>query len=65
MQTEAVMTDRYEELKAEVLRLQAEGRVSTKLTAAERADWAFGNAVIENVDVTREMAEQAVRDRDQ
>jgi hypothetical protein len=43
-----------------VQQLQAEGRLPHELTPAERADWAFGNAVIENVDVTREMAEQAV-----
>jgi hypothetical protein len=50
---------RYEELKRKVQQLQAEGRLPHELTPAERADWAFGNAVIENVDVTREMAERA------
>jgi hypothetical protein len=32
-----------------------------KLTDEERADWAYGNAKLSNEDVTREMAERAVK----
>jgi len=39
---------------------EAEGAIPSKLTAQERADWAYGNAVIENDRVTLEMAERAV-----
>lgn len=55
------MKDRYEELKEEIRRLQEAGEVSFELSLGERADWAYGNAVIENDEVTREMAELAVR----
>jgi hypothetical protein len=51
---------RYERLLAQVQRLQEDGTISRTLTAQERADWAYGNAVIENADVTREMARRAV-----
>jgi hypothetical protein len=49
----------YERLKQAAKELQANGS-RRGLTSAERADWAYGNAVIENSDVTREMADQAV-----
>lgn len=52
-------TLRYDALKAELLRRQAAGEVAPRLSDADRADWAYGNAVIENSDVTREMAERA------
>lgn len=32
-------------------------------SAEQRADWAYGNARIENPKVTRAMAERAVRDK--
>jgi hypothetical protein len=50
----------YRDLKRKVQELQAQGVLSGTLTAEERADWAYGNAVIENDHVTREMAERAV-----
>jgi len=50
----------YEELKAELMRLRREGKVNVRLTAEERADWAYGNTKIENDDVTPEMAQSAV-----
>jgi len=49
----------YAKLKHRLRKLEAEGAIPKKLTAKERADWAYGNAVIENVAVTREMAERA------
>lgn len=57
--TPPVMKERYEELKAQLLKGQAEGLVPTRLSAEDRADWAYGNAVIENDAVTREMARAA------
>lgn len=53
------LKDRYDKLKRKAQQLQAEGKLSTRLTCEEVADWAYGNAVIENSDVTREMAEHA------
>jgi hypothetical protein len=49
----------YEQLKKVAQDLRARGKLRQGLTSAERADWAYGNAVIENGDVTREMAERA------
>ncbi len=54
------MNERYEILKAEILRRQAAGQLPERISADERADWAYGNAVIENDEVTREMAVKAV-----
>ena len=50
----------YENLKQKAKRLQAEGQLRIELTNAERADWAYGNAFIENDRVTRGMAMAAV-----
>lgn len=50
----------YEELLAEVQRLQTAGKVPAHPTREQRVDWAYGNTKIENEDITREMAEQAV-----
>jgi hypothetical protein len=50
----------YEQLLSEVTRLQDQGRVPLHPTRAQRIDWAYGNTKIENADITREMAEQAV-----
>ena len=47
---------RYESLKTEVQTARAEGRISEHLTNEERANWAYGTTVIENEDVTLEMA---------
>lgn len=54
------MSQSYEELKIKLQALQAAGQLQKGLTPAERADWAYGNTKVENQDVTREMAEQAV-----
>ena len=54
------MSTTYGDLKREAQQLQAEGAIPSKLTPKERADWAYGNAVIENSRVTPEMAERAV-----
>ena len=54
------MSRTYGQLKAEVQRLQSEGKVNAWPTDEERIDWAYGNSKIENDGVTREMAEQAV-----
>ena len=49
----------YEKLRAQVRLLQEEGRLSKTLTRDEKIDWAYGNTVIENADVTRAMVETA------
>ena len=49
----------YATIKRRVQKLQEEGAIPKNLTAEERADWAYGNAVIENDDVTPEMARRA------
>ena len=56
-------TRTYEELMAQVQRLQDEGKLSKHLTAEEKIDWAYGNTVIENPDVTRQMVEEAYEKR--
>lgn len=50
----------YEELLAEVKKLQTSGSVPAQPTREQRVDWAYGNTKIENSDITREMAERAV-----
>jgi hypothetical protein len=54
-------TKTYEELMAEVQHLQNEGKLSKHLTAEEKIDWAYGNTVIENPEVTRQMVEEAYK----
>lgn len=54
-----VCSSDYEALKQQVFKLQDEGKLPKKLTEAEIADWAYGNAVLSNPEVTREMAERA------
>jgi len=49
----------YAAIKRKVQQLHEEGAIPKTLTAEERADWAYGNAVIENDDVTPEMARLA------
>ncbi|PON16414.1 hypothetical protein C2W62_18525 [Candidatus Entotheonella serta] len=44
----------------EALRDRVKTMPRRPLTDQERADWAYGNTVIENPAITREMAEQAV-----
>ena len=55
------MADDYETLKAELIASAPADAPS--LSRAEVADWAYGNAVIENDAVTREMAERAANAR--
>lgn len=50
----------YEQLRAEVIKLQQEGAFSVWPTREQRIDWAYGNTKIENDGITREMAERAV-----
>jgi hypothetical protein len=52
-------TTTYEELRAKVRALQEQGRLSKTLNAEEKIDWAYGNTVIENQNVTREMVVSA------
>jgi hypothetical protein len=48
------MTEKtYEELRREIIRLRPDD--------GYRADWAYGNTVIENPSITREMADRAVK----
>ncbi|MGH7294223.1 MAG: hypothetical protein ACRELB_04795 [Polyangiaceae bacterium] len=49
----------YAAIKRRVQQLQEEGAIPRTLTAEERADWAYGNAVIENDEVTPDMARRA------
>ena len=49
-------------LKAQIQNLAEQGKISRSPTNEQRIDWAYANAKIENDDVTREMAEQAVYD---
>jgi hypothetical protein len=57
------MSKSYEELLAEVRRLQDVGQLPVRPTREQRIDWAYGNAKIENDAVTREMAERAVDEK--
>lgn len=51
----------FEELMKAVKRLQREKDLPIWPTTEQRADWAFGNTVIENAAVTFEMAEKAAQ----
>lgn len=53
----------YEQLVVEVKRLQSEGSLPTQPTQAQRVSWAYGQTKLENSDVTREDAVQAVAAR--
>lgn len=57
------MSRSYEELLAEVRRLQDAGKLPMRPTREKRIDWAYGNTKIENSAVTREMAERAVDEK--
>jgi hypothetical protein len=52
--------DEYEDLKAKVQALLAAGEIQATPTRDQRIDFAYGNTKIENAEVTREMAAQAV-----
>lgn len=58
------MSTTYEELLAEVQKLQSAGSLPVQPTRDQRVDWAYGNTKIENPDITREMAERAVDAKD-
>jgi hypothetical protein len=59
-----VMKDKnYEELREQTRRLQTEGKLPVRPTDEQVADWAYGNAVIENDEVTLEMAKRAAANR--
>lgn len=51
----------FEELMARVKALQNAGLLPTTPTEAQRVDWAYGQAALENADVTREMTSAVVR----
>ena len=57
------MRKTYEELQKRVSELQKAGKLPTWPTAEQRADWAYGNTVIENSSVTLEMAQKAVLEK--
>lgn len=50
----------YEQLKTQIIDLQKANKLPMELSREERISWAYGNAVIENADVTRDMAAKAV-----
>lgn len=55
----------YETLKFELMKAAHQARqASSALSREQFVDWAYGTCVIENRDVTREMAERAVDDRE-
>lgn len=54
-----VLALQIDDLEREVRRLQHEGRLPIWPTDEQRADWAFGNTVIENSSVTFDMARRA------
>jgi hypothetical protein len=49
----------FDKLLAQVRDLQKKHLLPIRPTDDQRADWAYGNAVIENKDVTIEMARKA------
>jgi hypothetical protein len=57
------MRKSYEELRREVRDLQTQGELPTWPTSDQRADWGYGNTVIENANVTFDMAQKAVSER--
>ena len=50
----------YDDLKAKVQTLLAEGQLDPAPTREQRIDFAYGNTKLENEKITREMAERAV-----
>ena len=53
----------YGSVKAEAVAARLRDRVPAVVTREQAADWAYGNAVMENEAVTREMAERAADER--
>jgi hypothetical protein len=54
------MAQRYDQLKEQIEELQKANKLPESVTREEKISWAYGNAVIENDEVTRTMAQQAV-----
>lgn len=54
------MTKEYDQLKNRLQELRQANKLPGALTREEKISWVYGNAVIENEDVTRSMAEEAV-----
>ena len=54
------MEKSYQELLAEVQRLQADGQLPRRPTREQRISWAYGQTKLENDKVTREDAVRAV-----
>lgn len=50
----------YEDLKAKVQSFLAAGRIPSTPTREQRIDFAYGNTKLENAEITRDMAVQAV-----
>jgi hypothetical protein len=50
----------YAQLRKRVRELQKKGALPVWPSDEQRADWAFGNTAIENDNITREMAQDAV-----
>lgn len=50
----------YDDLKAKVQQMLAEGLIDGVPSREQRIDFAYGNTKLENEDVTREMVERAV-----
>lgn len=50
----------YDDLKAKVQQMLAEGLIDRVPSREQRIDFAYGNTKLENEDVTREMVERAV-----
>lgn len=58
--TEQDMMAEYEELKAKIQQLVAEGKLDPRPSREQRIDFAYGNAKLSNPAVTLEMAIAAV-----
>jgi hypothetical protein len=56
---EVAMTTKYQELQRRVRQLQASGELPKTLSKEEQIDWAYGNTVIENADITLDMVKTA------
>lgn len=54
------MKKNYEALSRKVKEMQQQGKLPIWPTNEQRANWAYGNTVIENSSVTLEMAQEAV-----
>jgi hypothetical protein len=53
------MDEKLAILVEEIRRLQDDGHLPTRPDHAQIVDWVYGNTVIENDDITRDMVERA------